>query len=465
MEKKQDGLIWSHDPSGVCFWKDGRIYRQIYNSYSDDYDYLMRSGLYDELVKRGLLVSHHEVGIDSEDKKQVYKIISPLEIPFISYPYEWCFSQLKDAALTTLEVQGIALKYGMSLKDSSAFNIQFYKGKPILIDTLSFKKYIPGSPWVAYRQFCQHFIAPLALMCRRDPRLILLFRTYHDGIPLDLASKLLPLRTHLSLYILSHIHFHSLLQLYFGNRRIKRNQISLSKHALEGLVDNLKTSVERMKLKKERTPMLHYYDDTTYTALGMEHKKQVVSEFIDMAKPKKLWDFGANIGSFSRIAGSKGVSVISFDNDHAAVEENYRICFEEHDANLLPLFVDLVNPTPSHGWACKEKMSLSTRGPVDMVFSLALLHHLSIGYSISFDVIAVFFAEICDYLIIEFIPRDDERVQQMLVNREDIYQSYTVDNFEHEFKKLFNIVSCVNIRDSVRTLYLMKKIRMKNECQ
>jgi len=183
------------DPSGFLFLRDGFIYRQVNTIYRENYDYLISSNLYKTLVDAELLIPHHEVDIKKARSDEIYKVIKPELILFISYPYEWCFSQLKDAALTTLEIQKKSLDFGISLKDCSAYNIQFRKGKPIFIDTLSFERYHQGKPWVAYRQFCQHFLAPLALMSYKDIRLNQLFRVYIDGPPLDLTSSLLPFRT------------------------------------------------------------------------------------------------------------------------------------------------------------------------------------------------------------------------------------------------------------------------------
>jgi len=162
------------DPAGCVFRENGEIYRQVNLVYKLHYDWLLQSGLYQALIAKNLLIAHEEIELVKEDAPQtksaddnrssIYKICKPQKVPFISYPYEWCFSQLKDAALATLEIQSMALKHGMILKDSNAFNIQFVNGRPLLIDTLSFERYEPGKPWVAYRQFCQHFLAPLVLM-------------------------------------------------------------------------------------------------------------------------------------------------------------------------------------------------------------------------------------------------------------------------------------------------------------
>lgn len=152
------------DPGDFLFYKEKSIYRQINNLYKHNYDHLINSGLYKTLLDKQLLIPHDEVDTQSPEPDKAYKILKPEIIPFISYPYEWCFSQLKNAALTTFKIQKIALDFGMTLKDCSAYNIQFRKGKPIFIDTLSFEKYVEGQTWIAYKQACQHFIAPLALI-------------------------------------------------------------------------------------------------------------------------------------------------------------------------------------------------------------------------------------------------------------------------------------------------------------
>ena len=163
------------DPSGFLFRRDGVLYRQVNQIYAEDYTRLMDSGLYAKLVKAGLLIPHQESGdgqaFEPAEAASAFRTLRPELIEFISYPYEWSFGELKDAALATLSIQKRALKLGMSLKDASAYNIQFHSGKPTMIDTLSFETYKEGEPWVAYRQFCQHFLAPLALMAYRDIRL------------------------------------------------------------------------------------------------------------------------------------------------------------------------------------------------------------------------------------------------------------------------------------------------------
>ena len=180
------------DPDGYVFQQDGEYFRAIRPGYAEHYGHLVQSGLYQTLSRRKLLLTHTEVSPEPGLGAGLFKVLKPRQLRFVSHPFEWCFSQLKDAALVTLEIQKTALEQGMSLKDASAYNIQFVDGWPTHIDTLLFEKLVPGKPWVAYRQFCSHFLAPLALMALADVRLHQLLRVYLDGIPLDLASRLLP---------------------------------------------------------------------------------------------------------------------------------------------------------------------------------------------------------------------------------------------------------------------------------
>lgn len=455
IDKKIPGSF--RDSSGFLFVKDGTIYRQVNTIYKSNYDYLINSGLYKSLVDSELLIPHKEVDVDYPRSENAYKIIKPEFIQFVSYPYEWCFSQLKDAALTTLKIQKKSLEYGMSLKDSSAYNIQFRKGKPILIDTLSFERYHKEQPWVAYRQFCQHFIAPLALMKYRDVRLNQLFKVYIDGVPLDLASSLLPFRARFKFFLFSHIHLHAKSQKHFADRSVNMRNRRVGRLPFLALIDNLESGTRGLKWRPKDTEWKNYYTFTNYSLESLDYKKQLVAEFLDEIKPDVVWDFGANTGLFSRIASNKRIQTISFDNDPAAVEQNYLESVQKYETNILPLFLDLTNPSASIGWENKERMSLLERGPADTVFALALIHHLAISNNLPFSKIADFFRKICNSLIIEFIPKNDSQVQKLLSTREDIFFDYTQKNFETMFRKYFTIQKSVRIKDSERTLYLMTK--------
>ena len=445
------------DPSGFLFYENGILFRQINKSYEKHYLKLMSSGLYDELISKNLMISHEDVDM-SVKSLDGFKIIKPEKIQFISYPYEWSFSQFRDAAILTLEIQKIALKHNMILKDASSYNIQFKNNHPIFIDSLSFEEYVEGQTWNAYGQFCRHFVAPIALMSNKDIRLQQLLRIHIDGIPLDLASKLLPIKTLAMFSLISHIHFHSKSEKKYSSKKIKVKKINMKRRSFEGLIESLLSGIKKSKLKLEDTEWGDYYDDTNYTNESFNKKQKIVKEFLNLSNPDVVWDLGSNTGIFSRIASETCSTVISFDIDPLAIEKNYIYLKNKNVKNILPLLMDLANPSGNIGWDNNERMSLINRGPTDMILALALIHHLVITNNIPLDRLVNFFQKLTRYLIIEFIPKEDSQISRLLVSREDIFKNYDKQNFENEFSKKFNIIKTVNIKNTLRTLYLMEKI-------
>ena len=444
------------DPAGFVFKHDGQILRQINITGRESYDQLISSGLYDDLASASLLVRHDEVSPGSPQPDIAYKIIKPVSVPFISYPWEWSFSQLKDAALTTLQIQRKAMQHGMSLKDCSAFNIQFISARPVLIDTLSFEPYREGEPWVAYRQFCQHFLAPLALMSRCDIRLQQLWRANIDGIPLDLASRLLPLRSWFNFSLLTHLHLHAGSQKYFaGKSSVSTQSAKVSRNALFGIIDSLESGIRSLNYLPGRTEWGDYYANTNYSDASADHKKKLLEQFFArIGSQKQVWDLGANTGIYSRVASCHCERVVSFDIDPVAVEKNYLACRNQQNCSILPLLLDLTNPSPAVGWENTERMSLLQRGPADAVMALALIHHLAISNNLPLSRIAAFLANICKHLIIEFVPKTDSQVQKLLATRPDIFPDYHAEGFETAFSRYFSCATADDIAGTHRRLYL-----------
>ena len=445
------------DPSGFVFKHNNIIYRQINEVYKSDYEALMESGLYNELTEKGLLVSHKEVELDIPKPDNYYKTICPEQIDFISYPYEWCFSQLKDAALLTLTIQKIALKYNISLKDASGYNIQFKDGKPVFIDTLSFEQYKEGKPWVAYGQFCRHFLAPLALMSYTDINLNKLLVTNIDGIPLELCKKLLPMKASFNLLIFIHLILHaSALKKHESDTKLK--PVKISKKEMETLIDTLITCVNGLKFPSVDTEWKDYYNNTNYTDDAFIQKENIIKNFIQRISPQTVCDLGANRGDFSRcITKDTSIKCLSFDIDPAAIEKNYLTVKKNNEAQILPLITDLTNPSPAIGFANDERHNFQARFETDAVLALALIHHLSISNNLPFENTAGFFKSLGKYLIIEFVPKKDSKVQILLSSREDIFYNYTQENFEKAYQKYYDILDKVDIPNSERTLYLMRR--------
>ena len=444
------------DPSGHLFWKDNILRRRINECYRRQYEQLMESGLYARLTEKRCLISHEEEPSTGRSSDPGFKQIIPQRIPFISYPYEWCFSQLKDAALLTLRIQNEAAECGMTLKDASAYNIQFIGSRPILIDTLSFDIEEPGRPWVAYRQFCQHFIAPLAIMSYTDIRLGQLSRIHVDGVPLDLAARLLPHRTRLRLGLLTHIHLHARSQKKHADRTDVRT-LKTRENALRVLVDHLQSTVSGLEWAPAGTEWGEYYQDTNYSAVAQQHKTELVEQLIDRTGPSTVWDLGANTGRMSRLASDRGIATLAFDVDPAAVEKNYLECKQKDGTTLLPLLLDLTNPSPALGWGHRERASFVERRGSDLVLALALVHHLAIGNNVPLARVSQFLARLGPWLLIEFVPKTDTNTARLLATREDVFPDYHEKGFERAFASRYEIIESHAIHESKRTLYLMKR--------
>lgn len=444
------------DPSGFIFVRDGILYRQVNAGFESDLQLLQSSGLLDELVREDLTIPFETVDLGLAATESATAVLRPERIPFISYPYEWSFSQLKDAALATLEIMRRAIGKGLWLKDASAYNIQFRNGKPVLIDTLSFEAYPEGLPWIAYKQFCQHFLAPLSLMAHVDVRLSSLLQTNLDGIPLDLAAQLLPGKTKFQPGLLTHIHLHAKAQESTGKPSDRK--ISISKTSLLALVDSLKGTISGLQWKPVGTEWADYYSDTNYSQESFAKKGALVDEFLAKvsAAAESCWDLGANNGEFSKLAVQRGLQTIAWDIDPAAVEKAYLETKTSHQGRLLPLLQDLRNPSPNLGWSNRERDSLAGRGPADVLLALALVHHLAIGNNVPLPMVAEFFSQIGRWLIIEFVPKEDSQVQRMLVARKDIFDGYNQSGFETAFGKYFRTVAKEPIAGTDRTLYLFE---------
>lgn len=448
------------DPSGFVFRRAGVLYRQINRSFAAPWDDLVSSGFLRELQARDLLIAHDPAPIETaHSPDSAHAIIRPEPLDFVSYPYEWSFGQLKDAALLTLEAQAAAFEVGFTLRDATAYNVQFHRGRPILIDTLSFERATPGAQWIAYGQFCEQFLAPLALMARRDVRCGLMLREFIDGIPLDLAATLLPGRTRLNPGLLSHVHLHARARVRYADRpsagAAAAARRPMSPIRQRALVDSLRRTVEGLTWKPEGTEWADYAENTSYGESATQRKDDLVAGFLRDAGGTTVWDLGANTGRFSRIAAELGRRVIAWDVDAAAVERHYQLIRRDGVTSILPLIVDVVNPSPGLGWANAERRSLADRADADVVLALALVHHLAISRNIPLDRLAAYLAGLAAGLVVEFVPKDDPMVRTLLATREDVFPDYTLDGFRAAFGSRFELVSEAPIDGTTRVLFRM----------
>lgn len=450
------------DRSGAIYYAGDTVLRLVGDSYASSYDQLLQSGLYKTLTENGSLIHHEELPADQWPTEQLlgqplHTVLQVPRIPFISYPYEWSFGQLKAAALLTLQIQLTALAHGMTLKDASAYNIQFWKGKPVFIDTLSFEPYQEGKPWAAYRQFCTHFLAPLALISKVSIDMRRFSQLYIDGIPLDLASKLLLKKTRFSPFFQMHIHYHAKLETrYSGDVQASQKiKFNLSKNKLVAIINHLQSGINSLNLTISKTEWSDYYSQFSYSDASIEHKKVLVGEWTKELAPQHTWDLGCNTGLFSEIVQPYSGQVTSFDIDYLAIEKFYQTLKTKSYMNVLPLVLDLSNPTPAIGWANQERKAFRDRGGVDLILALALIHHLSIGNNVPFVQVAELFSALAKHLIIEFVPKHDSQSQRLLVTKEDVFNDYNQNDFEAAFEQYFVIRKRQAITGTERTLYLM----------
>ncbi|MEX2532305.1 MAG: SAM-dependent methyltransferase [Gemmatimonadota bacterium] len=424
------------------------------------YRALMESGLYDELVEAELLVPHEVVSTDLAAADGAVAVLRPERIPFISYPYEWSFGQLRAAAITTLRIQQRAMDRGMGLTDATPFNIQFVGRRPVLVDTLSLVPMDDGEPWIAYHQFCTQFLAPLRLQARLDPRLSGLLRSTLDGVPLDMASRMLPRRTWANLGDLMHIHLHARsIRRHAGAAAPDAGRTRASARGIRGIVEHLLSHVEGTAMRRVPSVWEDYEASHSYEQAARTAKLDFVSGWVQARRPSVVWDLGANTGVFSRVAAQGAGYVVSLDFDANAVEQNFsRVSHDsDEDGKVLPLCMNLMNPSPDLGWGLAERKSLTARGPADLCLALALVHHLAISGNVPLPMVAAQFAEWGRSLIVEWVPKSDAMVQRLLASRVDVFDEYTEEGFQQAFSSRFHIVEREPVPESERVLYAMER--------
>lgn len=445
------------DPSGFIFTHCNKLYRQVNLAYRQDYDLLMQSGLYRVLTHKKLLLPFTETDTNFTGDPEWYKTLEPETLEFVSYPYEWCFDMLKDAALLTLDIANEAMEHGMILKDASAFNVQWHQGRLVFIDHLSFETYQPSQPWIAYRQFCEHFLAPLALMHYMKAPLQQLQIGFPEGIPVSVARKMLPVRSRFNLHTYLHIHLQGKLSEKPGNS-ITRHAAGFSRQKMVHLMQSLRSCIQKFVLTEPSGVWSNYYEEANQRRDYVQPKNQIIEDFLEPLNTATAIDAGANEGEFSALLARRRIRTISADFDHYSVNRLYQtIKNTPADSNIHPLILDLSNPTPAIGVNNRERFSFLQRIHVDLVLALAVIHHLAIGKNIDFDKIAKMFAGMGRLLIIEWVPKSDEKIRLMLSAKKDIYDWYTLEEFVKTFSVYFDVMRQEEVASSGRMLLLMQR--------
>ncbi len=444
------------DPSGFVIIEDQVVKRFVSHSYANEYDLLMRSGLYRKLVGEKLLIPHTEAELSLAEQHRYHRVLLPELVPFISLPYEWSYHQWKEAVITLLRINTIAIGYGMILKDATPFNFSFHNGHCVLIDTLSFEQYHERQPWIAYRQFCETMLGPLALMKYNDADWGKIQRVSISGWNLPFISRHLPWRSYFKLAILVHIHWHGTYNKMQHNKAAGKTTFNREKLLM--LWQMMERSVSKWQLPSRSGVWAGYYEHGIETEAYLHDKVQVITSWLQNSHPGRVIDLGTNNGKFSLIASLYAKEVIAVDADHACIDALQQVIRQKNITNTSTAIADLTQPTPGLGWNNKERASLLSRLQGDMLLALALVHHLCITGQVPLSFIAQLFAGITSrYAIVEFVPPSDPKVITMLRNRNNPFDDYTETNFVYCFSEHFMLVAEHNCEASARKLFLWEK--------
>lgn len=449
------------------------IYRALSPEGAEDWDALAATPLLETLVSRGDLVATDEVDADRLEAAGsatgtdllptgVDRVLEHERIPFVSYPYEWTFSMLQDAALLQLDLGIATIENGLNLKDATPYNVQFRGAKPVFIDVGSFEQLPEGEPWVGYRQFCMLYLYPLLFQAHKDLPFHPWLRGSIDGIePID-AIKVFSLFDRLRRGVFMHTSVHARLDRR-ANRsgpgeaaaNAKKRQTKPEQN--RAMMGGLRRLVSKLRWKAGETSWSGYRQDNTYSDEDDRAKQEFVAAVAAAEQPALTWDMGCNDGAYSRISAEHSDLVIAFDFDHATVEALYRSLREEGNTKILPLVSNLADPSPALGWRGLERKTLADRGAPDLMLALALIHHVSISANIPIADFLQWARDLGTTLLIEFPKRTDPMVEALLANKhEGANPDYELGNFERELDRRFTVERREELPSGDRVLFLAR---------
>jgi len=459
--KSSGALVGSfRDPGGSVFEKEGSVFRTVNPSVISDFEAVLATGLLDELTAESMLVPWSDVQDIDLGLLEIKpaRILELKKLDFVTYPYEWSFHALKNAAILHLDVHLRALTKGVTLSDASAYNIQFNGPTPIFIDHLSFKPYQAGALWHGHRQFCDQFLNPLLLSAKTGVSFRPWYRGGLEGISAVELSALLPWTCRLSPQILAHVY--AVARLEKSSKRLDNNDAlntvkksKLPENSFRNMLLSLRDLISGLQPKETGTEVWSdYADNHSYSDEGVARKKQFVAEFAEAVKPQILWDIGCNTGDYSAAALGAGAGlVIGFEPDTSALDKAY-LRAKGEGLNFLPLCLDVVNPSPNQGWRQRERMGLSERAPADGMIALAVLHHMNIGRNVPLKDALKWLMALAPAGVVEFVPKGDPMIDKMLTFRDDIFEELTAETFDALVAADARIVKSETITEQGRRL-------------
>ncbi len=446
------------DRHGRIFYSGGRIYRALSSKAWNDWQHLSSTHFFKEFTSRGLIVPTRAApGLDPQELGGNWAgVVEHERIPFVSYPYEWCFSMLQDAALLQLDLLLAALGEDMVLKDATSYNVQWVGTRPVFIDTASFEDY-RGEPWQGYRQFSQLFLYPLMLQSYKGLPFQPLLRGRIEGIPPADCNAIMSARDLFRSGVFSHVFLQSKSEKWSGSAKTDvRKSLRAAGFNKEVILANLRKIrklIARLQWKPAGSTWSDYASDNTYSDSDGRRKRKFVQTVIEAHPRTLVWDLGCNTGVFSRIAATNSAYVVSIDADQLAVERLYLRLRQEKIRGILPLVNDLADASPGLGWKASERRSLTNRGRPDLILALALIHHVVISANIPLPDFVEWLAQHSRELVLEFVDKSDPMVETLLRNKDDQYTDYEKAFLEKNLKRFYRIESRQNLESGTRTLY------------
>ncbi len=453
------------DRTSRVFYRDGTVLRGLNAQAAQEWEVLTSKPFFRQFMAAGKLVQTGQVELpasppfiqDDSWDEQWSVVLNHQPIPVISYPYEWSFSMLQDAALLTLELQDAALHADMTLKDATPFNIQWSGSQPVFIDIPSFERLRLGEPWVGYRQFCQLFLYPLFLQAYKDVPFQPWLRGNLEGIEPAQCAQLMSFRDMFRPGVLSHVVLQAKAQSSYAQteRNLKHDlrQAGFHKALIQANVSRLQKQVAKLTWQQTRSTWSDYTEALPYTESEQHHKADFVRRITHSQPWKLVWDLGCNTGMFSRIAAENANYVLAMDIDALVIERFYCALKQEHSPNILPLISNVADPVPNLGWRGLERKALVERGKPDLTLCLALLHHVVISAHIPLGEFITWLASLNTALVIEFVTRDDPMVQALLRHKADHYADYDSQYFERCLADTFEIEQRETLQSGTRRLY------------
>ena len=447
------------DPDTKVFHHDGALFRCLTERALADWTRLAATDFYARFTADGGLIPTEQV-VDRTRLPNLgprwAAVLEHQRVPMVSYPYEWPFGMLRDAALLQLDLTLAALDEGMTLKDATPFNIQ-WRSRPTFIDVGSFTAYEPGEPWAGYRQFCEQFLYPLFLQAYRNVAFHPWLRGCLEGIGAEECRSLLSLRDYLRPGVLADVYLHAKAQARYQAtaRDVKRDlrAVGFGAQLIKKNVARLRRIVERLRWSPRRSTWSHYEHEHTYETDDLGAKADFVHRVLAPRRWSLVWDLGCNIGTYARLASEHADYVLALDADHVVIDRLYHALAAERGTTILPLVGDVADPSPGLGWRGLERRPLADRGSPDLILCLALIHHLVIGRNIPLGELIAWLAGSGADLVIEFVGRADPMVERLLRHRDSQELDYSRAAIEAALRQHYASLTEETLASGTRTLY------------